>query len=87
MESYPRAYVKKLVDDSDNIYDTFFQSDYVQSELVNRSGSNLDQFLCAAVTKVIYPQSGRNARNQWKFIINQPEDGYAQGVVVEECIR
>lgn len=84
--SYPRGYVKNLVKDS-NIVDTFFQNDYVEHELVNRSGSNSDQFLCPAVKRVVFPQSARNAKNKWKFIINQPEDGYVQGVVIEECSR
>lgn len=33
---------------------------------------------------LIFPQSGENKNNQWKFIVNQ--DNFKQGVHIEKCV-
>lgn len=85
MPSYPRGYVKKLIENFDGI-NMFFENNYDEDDFAFRSEST-ERFVCAAKSRVIFPQSGQNAKNQWKFIFNQQEDGYVQGVRVEECAR
>lgn len=64
----------------------FGDDDDEENNLVER-GRNSERFICASISKVIYPQGGKNKKNQWRLIVNQGEDGYMQGIRVEECAR
>lgn len=68
-------------------YDMFFgEYEDEEDDLVER-GRGSERFVCGAISKVIYPQGGKNRRNEWKLIVNQGEDGYIQGIRIEECAR
>lgn len=67
-------------------YDLFFGEDDAEEDLVERNG-NSEKFVCASVSRVIYPQGAKNTKNEWKFIVNQVDEGYIQGIRVEECVR
>lgn len=87
LESYPYRQLKNILRRSPGL-DYFFGQDENPPEFNNRVGEAADEkFVCAARTRVIFPQAGRNSKNQFKFIVNQKDDdGFKQGVQVEECI-
>lgn len=82
IDIYPRHYVKNNARDFEG-YRSYFG---IENDLVGRfSGSN--RKLCDSYTRVIFPQAGINQNNEWRFIVNQIEDGYMQGIKIEECAR
>lgn len=83
--SYPRNFVKNVVENFGG-YNTLFQNKSNEDDLVERSETS-DRFVCASIRRMIYPQGGKDSKNQWKLIINQYEDGYVQGIMVEECAK
>lgn len=87
LDYYPRNYIKHVIKDLRG-YDIFFESDYDKKDddLIERIQGS-DRFVCAGITRTIFPQAGKNLKNEWKFIINQVEDGYIQGIRIEECVR
>lgn len=64
----------------------FGKDDEEEEEVVERFG-DVERFICASINKVIFPQGAKNTKNEWKFIVNQMDEGYIQGVRVEECVR
>lgn len=68
-------------------FDMFFgEEDAEENDLIERDRGS-ERFVCAAISRVIYPQGGKNTKNQWKLIVNHGEEGYMQGIRVEECAR
>lgn len=85
LASYPHRFVKDFLRNAQG-YDLFFGADDAEEDLVERHG-NSERFVCASVSRVIYPQGAKNTKNEWKFIVNQVDEGYVQGIRVEECAR
>lgn len=44
-----------------------------------------EKFVCTAMQRTIFPNVGKNKNNKWKFIVNQPEGVFKQGLKIETC--
>lgn len=88
LETYPYHHLKNVLRHSPGL-DIFFGQDEVPPDFTNRvAGAPEEKFVCAARSNVVFPQSGKNSKNKWKFIVNQKDDeGYVQGVRIEECLQ
>lgn len=92
LENYPYDHLKNVLRHTPAL-DMFFGQDETPPDFTNRVADTGEQekFVCNARTKVVFPQSGKNSKNKWKYIVNQKsaddDDGYVQGVRIEECVR
>lgn len=55
-------------------------------EIANRISGPEEKFICKSIERTIYPKVGMTKNNKWKYIINQNQEGYIQGVRVETCL-
>ncbi|KAL3276965.1 hypothetical protein HHI36_012330 [Cryptolaemus montrouzieri] len=87
-DSYPKHHLKQVLQNKEVIRE-FFGRDEESPVIINRHGGLAESvnFLCPSVERTIFPKIGKNKNNKWKYIINQEEDGYIQGVRVETCRR
>ncbi|XP_045468642.1 protein spaetzle-like isoform X2 [Harmonia axyridis] len=87
-ETYPKHHLRQILAQKESLRE-FFGKDEEAPFIVNRHGGLEESvnYLCPAVERTVFPKIGKNKNNKWKYIINQGEDGYIQGVRVETCRR
>ncbi|XP_044756806.1 protein spaetzle-like isoform X2 [Coccinella septempunctata] len=87
-EAYPRHHLRQVLSQKEGLRE-FFGKDEEAPFIVNRHGGLEESvnYLCPSVERTVFPKVGKNKNNKWKYIINQAEDGYIQGVRVETCRR
>ncbi|XP_030760480.1 uncharacterized protein LOC115885648 isoform X5 [Sitophilus oryzae] len=82
--SYPHEHLK-IVLTRNTIYKELFGEDE-SPEVSNRIGEvDDDIYMCRATSTTIFPKQGLNRNNQWKYIINQDDRDFRQGVRIEQC--
>ncbi|CAH1180248.1 unnamed protein product [Phaedon cochleariae] len=82
-DRYPSHQLKHILS-RHSLGKELFGMDESPDEVAGRDGSG-ESFVCGSVDNTIFPKIGVNKNNKWKFIINQEEDGYVQGVRIELC--
>ncbi|XP_023011587.1 protein spaetzle-like [Leptinotarsa decemlineata] len=82
-DPYPSEKVKEILE-KHKVNKEFFGVDELQDEFGARDDPD-DKFVCPSVKSTIYPKVAINRKYKWKYIVNQKEQGYAQGVQVEIC--
>lgn len=86
LDTYPHRHVQEVLRNGVQEYTLFFGEDESEPEMVHRIG-DVERFVCPSVAKVIFPQGAKNTKNEWRFIVNQMDESYVQGIRVEECAR
>nr|XP_023015839.1 protein spaetzle-like [Leptinotarsa decemlineata] len=82
---YPKEKVKEIMQKY-NVFKEFFGVDEPPEEFETRDDSQT-QFVCSSMKYTVFPVLAKNTRSEFKFIVNNKEEGYAQGVQVEICSR
>lgn len=83
-DPYPRDRLKAILQ-KNTLYKDMWGKDEAPIELSNRVGGDEDRFVCGYLERVIFPKVGKNKNKKWKYIINQEDDGFIQGVRIETC--
>lgn len=90
VSTYPYQQIRDTLRRTKVNSDLFFDDEIVlPKEIANRIsgiGGSEEKFMCKSVEQTIYPKAGMTKNNKWKYIINQNQDGYIQGVRVENCL-
>lgn len=55
------------------------------SDVLERDGLE-ESFVCAAIQRTIFPNIAKNKHSKWKYIVNQPDGDFRQGIRIETCI-
>lgn len=84
ISSYPYRQLKELLENTD-VPKIFFGVDEAPEEITNRLGEPEENYVCQSIEKTVYPQIGKTKNQKWKYIVNQGESGYVQGVKIEIC--
>lgn len=84
-DSYPVYHVQEMLERS-SIYNSFWGKDEVPVDISNRVAGE-ERFLCSSIERTIFPNIAKNKNKKWKYVINQPEGNYRQGIRVETCRR
>lgn len=86
IETYPYQHLKELLRKS-NVPKALFGVDEASDEVTNRLDDPGEKFICDSIERTVFPKVGKTKSNEWKYIVNQGEEGYIQGVRVETCRR
>ncbi|XP_049821104.1 protein spaetzle-like [Aethina tumida] len=81
-DKYPTSHVKYVMRENP-VYKALFGEEE-ESEFITRRDEE-ETFLCKSKVETIFPKVGKNINNEWRFIINQKDDGFVQGIRVETC--
>lgn len=80
LPNYPKAQIKQLNLEK---FELFFGSEF--EDTVGLRFDADEQGLCRSRKRTIFPQSAKNPNGLWLTIINNEDDSFVQGIVVEEC--
>ncbi|CAG9809524.1 unnamed protein product [Chironomus riparius] len=78
--SYPKSLIKNLNLDK---FELFFGNEY--EETLGLRFDSDEQGLCTSKRRTIFPKLGKTPNGSWLPIINNDDDKYRQGIVIEEC--
>lgn len=81
-DPYPSDHIQDILEKKSG-FEEFWGKDEA-SEFALRDEME-DQFVCSTYGTTIFPNIGKNKDNKWKFIINQPDGNYRQGIRIETC--
>lgn len=81
-DPYPSDKIQTILE-SNLAYREFWGNDEV-SDVVERDGME-DNFVCPSLQRTIFPNIAKNKNSKWKYIVNQPEGDYKQGIRIETC--
>ncbi|XP_044742496.1 uncharacterized protein LOC123304982 isoform X2 [Chrysoperla carnea] len=87
VENYPVDIIKKLRRKGAFKNSPLFGKDELPTVLSTRGDSENRVPMCGAQPRTIYPPAAKNIANEEKFLVQDMEGGYVQGVVVEECVN
>jgi hypothetical protein len=77
---YPKNFIKQLnLEKFDILFGTEFE------EQVGLRFDADEQGLCRSRRRTVFPKLGKTPNGSWLTIVNNDDDRYRQGVVVEEC--
>lgn len=80
LPDYPKNFIKTLdLEKFDFLFGTEFQ------EVLGARFDADEEGLCRSRKRTVFPQSGQTPDGSWLVIVNNDDDRYRQGVVVEEC--
>ncbi|XP_070490478.1 protein spaetzle isoform X2 [Chironomus tepperi] len=79
---YPKPYIKSLNLDK---FELFFGSEY--EETLGLRFDADEEGLCSSRRRTIFPKTAMTWNGSWLTIINNDDDKYRQGIVVEECVN
>ncbi|XP_048522280.1 protein spaetzle-like [Dendroctonus ponderosae] len=87
VDFYPHRYIEDVLKNYRMPKLFFGQSEVPEDDFFSdRQYGEDGRFVCSSITRTIFPKSGQNKDNQWRFIVNQGSgDGFVQGVQVEVC--
>lgn len=85
--SYPKYQIQDMLLKNPTMYNSFWGRDEVPIDIINRVAGDEERFLCSSIDRTIFPNAGKNKNQKWKYIINQPEGSYKQGIRIETCRR
>lgn len=80
---YPTKKIQRILEKSP-IYSDFWTKDEEVLEFGERDGED-EKFVCSAIQRTIFPNVGVTKNNKWKYIVNQPEGYFKQGITIETC--
>lgn len=77
---YPKNYIKRL--DLEK-FELFFGTEF--DDMVSSRFNADEQGFCRSRKRTVFPKKGKTPNGSWLTIINNDDDRYRQGIVVEEC--
>ena len=77
---YPKTFIKRLNLDK---FELFFGNEF-EDTLGLRFDSD-EQGLCRSRRRTVFPKTAKTPNGSWLTIINNDDDRYRQGIVIEEC--
>lgn len=81
-DPYPSEKIQSILEKTSS-YREFWGKD----DELDVAGRNEDEdtFVCKAMQRTIFPNVAKNTNNKWKYIVNQPEGDFRQGIRIETC--
>lgn len=80
---YPKYHIQGILE-RNPMYNSFWGKDEVPIDISNRVAGE-ERFLCSSLQRTIFPNVAKNKNKKWKYVVNQPEGNYKQGVRIETC--
>lgn len=77
---YPKNFIQSLNLEK---FEHLFGDDYI--ELLDLRFDADEQGLCSSRKRLIHPKRGMTSNGTWLTIVNNDDDRYRQGILVEEC--
>lgn len=87
LDTYPLYHIQDVLRKNPSLYSSFWGKDEVPLDIINRVAGDEERFLCSSIERTIFPNVAKNKNQKWKYVINQPEGNYRQGIRIETCRR
>lgn len=85
-DPYPVYHIQDMLARNPN-YNSFWGKDEVPIDISNRVAGEEERFVCSSIDRTVFPNIARNKNKKWKYVINQPEGNFRQGIRIETCRR
>lgn len=77
---YPKNYIQTLNLDK---FEHLFGDDFVETLDLRFDSDEVG--LCSSRKRMTYPKRGMTPNGNWLTIVNNDDDHYRQGILIEEC--